>query len=453
MRTGLHRTWMASVGLPVLLTAGRAFGQETDEAAAAVSGLDSGDTAWILICSAIVLMMTVPGLALFYGWLVRGKNVLSMLMCCFITLATVSVTWVLWGYSLAFGPDHGGIIGDLTHFGLRGVSYQAGPGENIPPMAFMVFQLMFAAITPALITGAYAERMKFSAFFLFTVLWSTFIYSPLAHWVWGEGGWLLKRGALDFAGGTVVHISSGISALVAASMIGRRRGYGSEPMPPHNLPFAVIGAALLWVGWFGFNAGSALAANGIAALAFVNTNSAAGAAVLSWMFVEWIGRGKPTMLGAATGAVAGLVAITPAAGFVEPWAALLIGFAAGIVCYKACNWKAKLGYDDALDVVGVHGVGGTLGALATGLLAFESGWFDSGSSEQFLEQLIAVGATYTFAGFGTFVILVLVNSLVGLRVDADDESVGLDLTQHSETAYASSSGAGAPLGEPTPKWS
>jgi Amt family ammonium transporter len=397
--------------------------------------IDSGDTAWILVCSAIVLMMTAPGLALFYGGLVRSKNVLSILMQCFVTLALVSVIWVLWGYSLAFGPDHGGIIGDFTWFGLVGVGLEPGPySDTLPHQAFMVFQLMFAAITPALITGAFAERIKFSAFIAFTVLWSTLIYAPLCHWVWG-GGWLGEVGAMDFAGGTVVHISSGMSALVAAAIIGPRRGLGREPMPPHSLPLTLLGASLLWVGWFGFNAGSALAADGTATLAFVTTNSATGAAVLGWMFSEWAGRGRPTMLGAASGAVAGLVAITPAAGFVEPWAALIIGFVAGFLCYKACNWKTRIGYDDALDVVGIHGVGGTWGALATGIFAIEAGWIASGSAAQMGPQIIGVLATYALAGVGTAILLGLVNSVFGLRVDPEDEEQGLDLSQHSESGY------------------
>jgi Amt family ammonium transporter len=299
----------------------------------------------------------------------------------------------------------------------------------------MVFQLMFAIITPALIAGAIAERMKFSAFFLFVLLWSTFIYSPLCHWVWGEGGWLGARGALDFAGGTVVHISSGVSALVAVLLLGKRQGFGREPLMPHNLPFTVMGAGLLWVGWFGFNAGSALAADGSATAAFVNTNTATGAAVLGWVFTEWISRGKPTALGTATGAVAGLVAITPAAGFVTPMGSIVIGMVAGFLCYQACNLKARLGYDDALDVVGVHGVGGTWGALATGLLASEAVGGTVGGMGQLGEQFIGVLATYAFAGGGTFVILQIVKATVGLRVHEDDESQGLDLSEHSETAY------------------
>jgi Amt family ammonium transporter len=428
-----------------------AWAQEAESAAPAVA-IDSGDVAWMLTSSAIVLMMTIPGLALFYGGLVRAKNTLSIFMQCLITAAIVSVSWVLWGYSLAFGPDHAGIVGDLSLFGLQGVSHgEVQSGTRIPQQAFMVFQLMFAIITPALIVGAFAERMKFSAFFLFILLWSTLVYSPLAHWVWG-GGWLMQRGALDFAGGTVVHISSGTSALIAAAMIGQRRGFGREPMPPHNVPFTVAGAALLWVGWFGFNAGSALAANDLATLAFVNTNTATAAAVLGWMFSEWIGRGKPTALGAASGAVAGLVAITPAAGFVTPSAAILIGFVAGILCYKACHWKHRIGYDDALDVVGVHGVGGTWGALATGLFATvavnaagRDGLF-YGHPEQLVTQAIGVVATYAIAGFGTFLILGIVNSVVGLRVDEEGEETGLDLSLHSESAY-STTGTTSPMGE------
>ncbi len=440
-------TWAA-----FLLGAGNAFAQEAAPAAAPVA-IDSGDVAWVLTSSAIVLMMTIPGLGLFYGGLVRTKNVLSVLMQCLATAAVVSVTWVLWGYSIAFGPDHGGVVGDLSLFALQGVSWERGTvSESIPDQAFMVFQLMFAIITPALIVGSFAERMKFSAFLLLVIFWSTFVYSPLAHWVWG-GGWLGARGALDFAGGTVVHISSGTSALVAAAMIGRRRGHGREPMPPHNVPFVVAGAALLWVGWFGFNAGSALAANGIATVAFVNTNTAAGSAVIGWLFSEWVGKGKPTAVGAATGAVAGLVAITPAAGFVEPWAAILIGLVAGWLCYKACNWKNRVGYDDALDVVGVHGVGGTWGAIATGLFAspaLSDGGFFTGNPQQLLTQLEGIGATIGLCLVGTFLILGLVNSVVGLRVEDEDEEAGLDLTLHAESAYATA-GSGSPVGQRAPR--
>jgi Amt family ammonium transporter len=453
MSTSLSRPcWVkgsAVLGVALLLPLRAAFGQDVAHA----SGLNSGDVAWVLTSSAIVLMMTIPGLSLFYGGLVRSKNVLSILMQCFVTAALVSVTWVLWGYSLAFGPDQGGLVGDLSLFALRGVSFEAGPDENIPAQAFMVFQLMFAVITPALIVGAIAERMKFAAFLLFIVAWSTLVYSPLAHWVWGKGGWLAARGALDFAGGTVVHISSGTSALVAAAMIGARRGHGREPMAPHHVPFVLVGAALLWVGWFGFNAGSALAANHIATVAFVNTNTATAAAVLGWMFSEWIGKGVPTAVGAATGAVAGLVAITPAAGFVEPWAALIIGAFAGLLCYKACNWKTQIGYDDALDVVGVHGVGGTWGAVATGLFAspaLSDGGLFTGNPGQLLIQIEAVAATYGLCLVGTFLVLGIVNSVVGLRVSGEQEEVGLDLALHAERAYATASTASL-LGEPSPR--
>ncbi len=436
---------MASLGASTL--AGVASAQEET---AAVASLNSGDVAWILTSSAIVLMMTIPGLALFYGGLVRSRNVLSILMQCFAAAAIISVTWVLWGYSLAFGTG-GAWIGDLSKFALQGVGFAEPYGSyTIPEQAFMVFQLMFAIITPALVVGSFAERMKFTAFVLFLVLWSTFIYSPLAHWVWG-GGWLGTRGALDFAGGTVVHLSSGISALVAAIMIGKRRGFGHDPMPPHNLPFTVVGAALLWVGWFGFNAGSALAANGSAVVAFVNTNTAAAAAAVGWMLTEWFGRGKPTALGAATGAVAGLVAITPAAGFVTPMASIWIGLIAGFLCYTACNLKSKFGYDDALDVVGVHGVGGTWGALATGIFAAgavggKTGLLE-GNAAQFFEQIVAVLATIVFCGIGTVIILSIVRALTGLRVDAEAEQTGLDLALHSESAYTGLGGSGTAIGE------
>jgi Amt family ammonium transporter len=411
--------------------------------------IDKGDTAWLLTSSALVLMMTAPGLALFYGGMVRQKNALGTLMQSFIIMALISVQWVLWGYSLAFGPDRGGIIGGLEWIGLRGVGGEPNPAyaATVPHTAFMVFQMMFAIITPALITGAFAERKKFSAFILFTLLWATFVYDPLAHWVWGDGGWLKKLGALDFAGGTVVHISSGVSALICAIVIGRRRGYGHQPMQPHNLPLTVIGAALLWVGWFGFNAGSALEANALAAHAFLTTNTAAAAAALGWMFTEWATRGKPTVLGAASGAVAGLVAITPAAGFVGPVASIIIGAVGGIVCYAACNFKSRLGYDDSLDVVGVHGVGGTWGALATGLFASKAvnsagndGLF-YGNPGQLWTQLIAVVATYVLAIVATTIILKIVDAVVGLRVTEEDEVSGLDLSQHSETAYAMGGGS------------
>jgi Amt family ammonium transporter len=357
----------------------------------------------------------------------------------------ISVQWVLWGYSLAFGPDTGGWIGSLAWIGLNGVDVEPNPdyAATIPHMTFMVYQMMFAVITPALITGAIAERAKFSTFLVFVILWSTIVYDPLAHWVWGKGGWLGTNGglgALDFAGGTVVHISSGASALVAAIMFGRRIGYGQEAMPPHNLPFSVIGAGLLWVGWFGFNAGSALAADGLATSAFVATHVATAAAALSWLAMDWM-RGKPTMLGAASGAVAGLVAITPGSGFVSPMSALVIGAVGGLLCSVACSLKPKFGYDDSLDVVGVHGVGGTWGALATGLFASKAvnaagndGLF-FGNPGQLWTQFIGVAVTIVFAMVVTAILLVILKATMGLRVADDEERMGLDLTQHNERAY------------------
>jgi Amt family ammonium transporter len=417
--------------------------------AAAAPKIDSGDTAWVLTSSALVLLMTVPGLALFYGGMVRQKNALGTLMHSFIILALISVQWVLWGYSLAFGPDKGGIIGGLEWVGLRGVGQAPNPdyAATIPHQAFMLFQMMFAVITPALITGAFAERKRFSTFIVFVLAWATLVYDPLAHWVWGVGGWLRNLGALDFAGGTVVHISSGVSALAAALVIGRRRGYGHQPMPPHNLPMTVMGAGLLWFGWFGFNAGSALTAGGLAAHAFTTTNTATAAAALGWMFTEWSSRGKPTVLGAASGAVAGLVAITPAAGFVTPLAAILIGAVAGVVCYTACNLKARMGYDDSLDVVGVHGVGGSWGALATGIFATRSvneaggDGLLAGNPGQLLVQAVAVAVTIALGLVMTTIILKVLDGLMGLRVSEEEELAGLDLSQHSETAYALGGGS------------
>jgi Amt family ammonium transporter len=405
--------------------------------------IDSGDTAWMLTSSALVLLMTAPGLALFYAGLVRRKNALGTIMQSFIILALISIQWALWGYSLAFGPDMGGIIGSLAWVGLRGVGLDPNPdyAATIPHQAYMIYQMMFAVITPALITGAVAERMKFSAFLLFTVLWATLIYDPLAHWVWGMGGWLRTMGALDFAGGTAVHISSGMSALAAALIVGRRRGHPGEPMPPHNLTMTVTGAALLWFGWFGFNAGSAAAANRLATNAFVVTHLATAAAALAWMFAEWSSRGYPTVLGAASGAVAGLVAITPASGFVGPMPAIIIGAGGGILCFSACMLKARLGYDDSLDVVGVHGVGGTWGALATGLFASKAINPDAadglffGNPHQLLVQVIAVLACMVLAFVGTVILLKLVDALIGLRISDEEEQTGLDLSQHDENAY------------------
>ena len=401
------------------------------------SKISAGDTGWILVSSALVLAMTIPGLALFYGGMVRSKNILSTMMHSFIAVCTVSVVWVLWGYSLAFAPDVNGLIGNLQWFGLNGVGAEPLDGATIPHMAFMVFQLMFAGITVALISGAVAERMKFSAFILFSILWVTLIYAPLAHWVWG-GGWLAGFGELDFAGGTVVHISSGVAALACALVLGKRHGYGNENMAPHNLPLTVVGASLLWVGWFGFNAGSALAADGIAASAFVATHVATASGALAWLAVEWGYRGKPTLLGAASGAVAGLVAITPAAGFVGPVSAIIVGLGGGVVCYLGVFLKNKMGYDDALDVLGIHGIGGTWGAMATGLFASVGGGTGLffGNPDQVAIQAVGVVSTWVFAFVGTFFILKVVDWTVGLRVSKEEEVLGLDLSQHSERAYA-----------------
>jgi Amt family ammonium transporter len=394
--------------------------------------------------SALVLLMTMPGLAFFYGGLVRRKNVLSILMQCFIILCVISLQWVMFGYSLAFGPDFHGIIGNLNWAGLNGVG--AMPNTNyaatIPHTVFMIFQMMFAVITPALIIGAYAERVKFPAFLMFTLLWATFVYDPLAHWVWGTGGWLKNLGALDFAGGIVVHVSSGISALVLAVLLGKRIGYNHRPIRPHNLPFTVLGGALLWFGWFGFNAGSALAADGIAANAFITTNTATAAAGLTWALIEWWHNGTPTILGTVTGAVAGLVAITPACGFVNPVNALFIGMSVALICYLAVAViKSKLGYDDSLDAFGVHGVGGTFGTIATGLLAEKAvnaagtdGLF-FGNAHQFLVQGLMLMVTIVFAAVMTFILYKIVDAVIGMRVEEKNEIVGLDLTQQSESAY------------------
>jgi Amt family ammonium transporter len=387
-------------------------------------------------------MLMTPGLGLFYAGMVRAKNVLGTMMHSFTMVALVGVTWVLWGYSLAFGGD-GALIGNLEWIGLRGVTGDPGPyADNIPHLAFMTFQGMFAIITPALISGAFAERMRFGAFLLFMLLWSTFVYSPICHWVWGSGGWLGKLGALDFAGGTVVHISSGVAALACALMLGRRKNLGSEEMAPHNLTMTIIGTALLWFGWFGFNAGSALGANGLAANAFVVTNTAAAAAALSWMLVETLHRGRPTALGAASGAVAGLVAITPAAGFVGPVSAVIIGFVVSFLSYGAILLKGRLGYDDALDVVAVHFVGGAWGALATGLFASlaindagADGLFFGGGLALLGRQFVGVAATAAFSLIASLVILLLVRVFIPLRVTDEDETVGLDLSQHGEMGY------------------
>ncbi len=404
-------------------------------------GVEAGDTAWLLLSSALVMLMT-PALGFFYGGMVSPKNVLATIGQSFFLLCLVSVQWVLWGYTLAFGPDVGGVIGDLSYLGFRGVGQEPGPASSVPHLAFAVFQGMFAVITAALITGAFAERMKFSAFVLFSLLWTTLIYDPLAHWVWG-GGFLGRWGALDFAGGTVVHISSGVSALVAALMVGKRRGYPERVPPPHSLPLTVLGAALLWFGWFGFNAGSAITSGGLAASAFVVTNAAAAAAALGWAFLEWARRKKPTILGISSGAVAGLVAITPASGYVAPLPAIFIGFVAGMACFLAVSvLKPRCGYDDSLDVFGVHGVGGTWGALATGIFASRAvnpAGADGllyGHPAQLLPQLLGVAVTWALALGGTFLILKLVGAITGgLRVSAEEESLGLDLSQHGEAGY------------------
>ena len=405
--------------------------------------MNGANTAFVLVSAALVMLMT-PGLALFYAGMARSKNVLATIMQNFVLLGVIGIQWAIIGYSLAFGPDIGHFVGNLDWIGLKGVG--AAPfavySDNIPHFAFMIFQAMFAIITPALITGAWAERLKFSSFLVFIVLWATLVYDPICHWVWGDGGWLKNLGALDFAGGTVVHINAGIAALAAALVLGKREGWGKEAFIPHNLPMTVLGAGLLWFGWFGFNAGSALAADGLAATAFVTTHLATCAAVISWLVVEWIFRGKPTTLGAATGAVAGLVAVTPAAGFVGPMSAILIGLGAGFLCYLACLLKVKLGYDDSLDVVGVHGVGGLWGALATGLFASvavneagANGLF-FGNPAQFGIQVVAVLVTMVYSFVLSWILLKVVDAVMGLRVSKEDEVAGLDLTEHQEAGYS-----------------
>jgi Amt family ammonium transporter len=410
--------------------------------------MNGADTAFVLVSAALVMLMT-PGLALFYGGMVRSKNVLGTIMQNFIMLAVVGVLWAIYGYSLAFGPDLGSVIGDLSYIGLNGVGLEPfkAYSETIPHQTFMIYQAMFAIITPALITGAFAERMKFSTFLVFMILWSTIVYNPVAHWVWGDGGWLKNLGALDFAGGTVVHINAGIAALAAALVMGPRKGYagygnGVEAFIPHNLPMTILGAGLLWFGWFGFNAGSALAAGALASSAFTATHLATCAATLSWIGAEWIHRGKPTTLGAASGAVAGLVAITPAAGYVGPMSAILIGLIAGVVCYLAVLAKPKLGYDDSLDVVGVHCVGGIVGALCTGLFASKlvnsaggDGLF-FGNPGQLVNQIIAVGATLIYSFVISYLLFWILDKTMGLRVSTDEEVAGLDISEHQETGYS-----------------
>jgi len=406
--------------------------------------VNAGDTAWLLVSTAMVLLMT-PGLALFYGGLVRTKNVLSTFMHSFFAMGLVTVQWALFGYSLAFGQDHGGLIGGFDFVLLRGVGVDPAPGQTVPHLLFMAYQMMFAIITPALISGAFAERLKFSAFALFTLLWTTFIYDPLAHWVWGTGGWLLKFGALDFAGGTVVHISSGVSALVFALTIGRRRVFPRDKHVPHNLTMTLLGAGLLWFGWFGFNAGSALGANGLAALALVNSQIAAGVGAMVWIGIDLLKHGKASALGFASGILAGLVAITPAAGFVGPMGAMAIGFAAALVCYGGVLLKGRMGYDDTLDAFGVHGIGGMAGALLTGVFCAK-GWNSAGAdglmagAPSFLtKQVVAILASVAYAGVGTLVILKVVEMAVGLRVSEEEEFDGLDTALHGEEGYAFSS--------------
>ncbi len=429
--------WSIITGI-ILMLALPAIAEEAGE-------INSGDTAWVLVSAALVMLMT-PAVGLFYGGMVRKKNVLTILMQSFIILAIISIQWVLFGYSLAFGPDVGGIgfIGGLQWLGLNGVGAAPNPdyAATIPASVFMIFQAMFAVITPALITGAFADRMKFSTMIVFSVLWATLVYDPVAHWVWGIGGWIRTLGALDFAGGTVVHITAGISAFVAAIMIGRRLGHGTENMAPHNVTMSIIGGVLLWFGWFGFNAGSALAANGLAANAFIVTNTAAAAAALTWTIVSWMHGGKPNALGIVTGAVAGLVAITPASGFVGPVPAIVIGIGAGVFCYFAMHLRnKKTRIDDALDVFACHGVGGIWGALATGIfasLAINAAGADGlilGNAGLLVKQLIAVVAVVVYSLVVTAIILKVLDVTMGLRVKDEEEIEGLDISQHGEKAY------------------
>ena len=414
--------------------------------------ISGADTGWVLVSTALVLLMT-PALALFYGGLVRSKNVLSTFMHSFFALALVTVLWVVVGYSLAFAPSLGGagIIGGFDHAFLAGVGLEPREGQTIPHLLFCAFQLMFAIITPALISGAFAERVKFGAYAVFTVLWSLLVYCPLAHWVWGPGGWLATRGALDFAGGTVVHLSSGASALVFAMLLGPRLGYPRQKMLPHNLTMTMLGAGLLWFGWFGFNAGSALAANGLAALALVNTHVAAAAGALSWAVVEWIRHGKPSALGAASGLLAGLVAVTPAAGFCGPVAAMGLGLTAGVVCYLGVLLKHRFQYDDALDAFGVHGLGGAFGAVATGVIA-STAWNPAGQDgllfggvSLFLENILSVLVAGLYAAGVSFVLLKAIDRVMGLRPDAEIEHEGLDVAMHGEEAYATVGGTMRPV--------
>ncbi len=404
--------------------------------------VDAGDTSWMLISTALVMIMT-PGLALFYGGMVRKKNVLGTMMHSFIAMGIATVIWVLFGYSLAFGPDVYGIIGNLDFVFLNNVSLNPHPdyAPTIPHQLFMIFQMMFVIITPALISGAIAERIKFTAYLTFLICWIVLVYLPVAHWVWGVGGWIRNMGALDFAGGLVVHITSGVSALAGCIVLGKRKGYLKEPMPPHNLTMTLAGTALLWFGWFGFNGGSAIASGQLAVSAFVTTHIASASASFSWLITEWVHRKKPTLLGFASGAVAGLVAITPAAGFVKPMSALLIGIIAGVVCYIAVSLKSYLGYDDSLDAVGVHGVGGTLGAILTGLFATKlvnPGGSDGlfyGNPTLLWTQLVSVFVAISYSFIVSFALFKIIDKIMGIRVSAEEEVDGLDISQHGENGY------------------
>ncbi len=417
----------------------------------ATAEINTGDTAWMLVSCALVMLMT-PGLALFYGGMVQQKNVLSTFVHSFFALGLITFAWVTIGYSLAFGGSVGGWIGNLDHLFLEGVGMEPREGQTIPHLVFMLFQGMFAVITPALISGAYAERMKFSAYLVFSLLWSLLVYSPIAHWVWAPEGWLLKRGALDFAGGTVVHLSSGIAALVAAFVVGKRVGYPHARHMPHNLTMTLTGAGLLWFGWFGFNGGSAIASNGLAGLSFANTHLGAAFGALGWAAVEYARIKKVTALGVASGLVAGLVGITPAAGFVSPMSACAIGFLTGLVCYGGVLLKHRFGYDDALDAFGVHGVGGIFGALITGVFASKA-WNEagqdgliSGNVDLFIEQLIGVVVAGAFSAVVTYVLLKGIDKTIGLRPSTDDEREGLDVNLHGETGYSL---GGSPMGHAT----
>ncbi|HFI2421778.1 ammonium transporter [Bacillus paranthracis] len=403
--------------------------------------MNTGDTVFMFVATVMVMLMT-PGLALFYGGMVRSKNVLSTTMHSYSAMAIVSIQWILIGYSLSFGPDWHGLIGTFDWFGLNGVSYAPNPdySSTIPHNLFMMFQLMFAILTPALISGAFAERIRFSAFLIFILLWTTIVYNPVAHWVWGVGGWLRELGALDFAGGNVVHITSGVAGLVLAIFLGKRKNINGSS--PHHLPFTMLGAGLLWFGWFGFNVGSALSLNDVALTAFINTNIAAAASALTWMLSEWFFQSKPTAMGAACGVVSGLVAITPACGFVTPFSALLIGAIGGVLCFGAVFFlKTKFGYDDTLDAFGCHGIGGTWGGIATGLFATTTVNSDGanglfyGNAALLLKQLVAIGATYAFTIIMTYAIIKAINFFLPVRVDEHEEHMGLDISMHGEKAY------------------